>query len=256
MVEDNINPYQTSPTLTVKQAVMYLLGFRGDYEFEVERDWYEFDLSDYLHDLQEKEDCAHSNAIYELEKLKSKDSASSEEIEVATHKVETARSKLEDTQKLPRIAEEYRLLINHAISKARLGKRTPIIVDEDETIRTGELRITKASFLEWLEGMELNVENGVPIPVTDSEADELLRKPLSRKANNSLHVTLGLLVSMFAESSSSRYGSAENPTTINIAKALDQHAKKLNDGKRLHGQGEEAIRKRIEIALYALETTY
>ena len=33
MEDDNIIPYETSPSLTVKQAVMYMLGYRGEYSF-------------------------------------------------------------------------------------------------------------------------------------------------------------------------------------------------------------------------------
>jgi hypothetical protein len=251
MEEDNFNPYQTSPTLTVKQAVMYILGYRGEYEFEAEGDWFDFDLYDYLQNLQEMADCACSIASDDLGMLKRDDSASLEAIEHATQKVDTARIKLRNTQKLPEKAEGYRLLINHEISKVRLGKRSPLTVDEDETARTRELRITLASFQDWLEGMELNDETpSVMLPVDENSFDQ----PLSRKSAESLYATLGLLVSMFAQSKGLKFGTDNNPTVINIAKEIDECAKQLNGGHQLHGQGHQSIRKRIEIALFALNT--
>jgi hypothetical protein len=63
MDDENINPYEPSPTLTVNQAVMYMLGYRSQYSYMVDTDNFEFDLSEYLYALQEKADCACGNAL-------------------------------------------------------------------------------------------------------------------------------------------------------------------------------------------------
>ena len=113
MDEDSILPYQASPSLTVKQAVMYILGYRGEFGFQADEDWMEFDLSDYLHNLQDEADCALSEANYELEMLKREDDAAPEGIQIAKQAVAIKKDELERVQKLPDTAEEYRLLISH-----------------------------------------------------------------------------------------------------------------------------------------------
>jgi hypothetical protein len=251
MEDENIILYAPSSTMTVNQSVMYMLGYRGDFSYDNGTEVIEFDLPDYLHALQETADCACGNASYELEMLKRDGNASPEELKNAEKMVAAAKAELENANKLPDIAEKYRLLINHESSRVRLGKHSPLVVDEDESARTGQLRINKASFLEWLEEMELNdAEDVVAQPVEEDAFDT----ELSRKAAVSLQVTLGLLVSLFAESGGSKFGSGQNPNVSIIAKELDGYAKRLNDGHPLHGQGAEAIKTRIELALSALNS--
>ena len=251
MDDENIIPYEPSPTLTVYQAVMYMLGYRGQYSYMADTEEMAFDLSDYLFDLQEKADVACGNASYELEMLKRNGNASPDELKNAEEKVESTKAELEEANELPKLAEKYRLLINHEISRVRLGKRSPLVIDNDESTRTGQLCIFTASFLEWLEGMELDdAEDIVALPLDEDAFD----KALSRKAAGSLQLTLGLLVSLFAESGGGEFGSGQNPNASNIAQAIDGYAKQLNDDYSLHGQGKEAIRKRIEVALSALHS--
>jgi hypothetical protein len=121
---------------------MYMLGYRGLADTEL----MEIDHLDYLHNLQEVADCAFGNASHELEMLKRNDNASPETIKDAEHRVEATKAELEKAQKLPDVAEEYRLLINHEISRVRSGKRTPLVIDEDESADTGPLRINTTSF--------------------------------------------------------------------------------------------------------------
>ena len=144
------------------------------------------------------------------------------ELKDAEQKVESAKAELEEANKLPKLAEKYRLLINHEISRVRLGKRSPLVVDEDESARTGQLRINTASFQEWLEGMELDDAEDISAPVALPIDEDAFDKALSRKAAESLHVTLGLLVSLFAESGGGKFGTGQNPNVINIAKELDR----------------------------------
>jgi hypothetical protein len=257
MEDDNIIPYETSPSLTVKQAVMYMLGYRGEYSFVADTELMEFDLFDYLHNLQEEADGAFGNASYELEMLKRNDNASPDAIKIAEEKVASTKAKLEKAQKLPDVAEEYRLLINHEISRVQLGKRTPLVVDEDESAHTGQLRINTASFQEWLEGMELDEANEdsapVKLPLVDDALDREME--LSKDTVESLFLTLGLLVSLFAESSGGEFGSGLKPKIINIATKIDEHGKQLNKDKPLYGQGTQSVRKRIDVALSTLDST-
>lgn len=234
---------------------MYMLGYRDEYSFMAGKDKMEFDLSDYLHNLQEEADCAFGNASYELEMLKRNDNASPEAIKDAEHRVKATKAELEKAQKLPDVAEEYRLLINHEISRVRLGKRSPLVVDEDESSRTGQLRINTTSFQEWLEGMELDDANEASVPVILPVEEDAFDKELKRKSAVSLHVTLGLLVSLFAESGGSKLGSGQKPNISNIAKKIDEYAKQRNGGYPLTGQRTEAIKERIEKALSALNSS-
>jgi len=257
MDDDNIIPYQTSPTLTMKQAVMYILGYRGEYSFKADTEVIAFNLFDYLYHLQEEADCAVSQASYELEMLKREGNASPEAIKIAEEKVESSKSELEKANKLPDIAETYRLLINHEISRARLGKRNSLVIDEDESARAGQPRINTASFQEWLEGIELGDANECPIslklPIQDDAFDREME--LTRKQTESLFLTLGLLVSLYAESSGGEFGSALKPNIIKIATKIEEHGKQLNNKEQLYGQGKSAAKKRIDIALSALYST-
>ena len=255
--DDNIIPYQPSPTLTAEQAVMYILGYRGEYSFMADTELMEFELSDYLYNLQEEADCAFSKAGYELEMLKRNGDASPDAIKIAEKKVASAKAELEKANKLPAVAENYRLLINHEISRVRLGKRSPLVIDEGESARADQLRINKASFLEWLEGMELEdaTEDSAPIklPLVDDALDREM--DLTRNTAESLFLTLGLLVSLYAESSGGEFGSGLKPKIINIAEKIDKHGKQLNKDKQLYGQGTQSVRKRIEVALSTLNST-
>lgn len=255
MEDDNIIPYRTSPTLTVKQAVMYILGYRGDFYYETEEGVFEYDLYDFIRDMQEDADSELGNAKYDLLELREAVDTDANAIEAAQVRVMTAKAALEKAQSLKDIADDYRLLIDHEIKRARLGKRTPLVVDEDETTESGQLRINRASYLEWLEGMELYDANDAPVPIALPVDEDAFDKKLDRKSAVSLHVTLGLLVSLFAESSGNEFGSGQKPKVINIAKKIDEYATQLNDGYPLDWQQTQAIRKRIELALSAMKSS-
>jgi hypothetical protein len=252
MEDDNIIPYETSPSLTVKQAVMYILGYRGQYSYMVDTQLMEFDLFDYLRDLQEEADSVFSNASYELEMLKRTGNTSPEAMTIAEEKVESTKAELEKAQKLTTLAEDYRLLINHEISRVRSGKHSPLVIDEDESA-PGQPRINTASFLEWLGEMDLDDATGnyepIPLPV---EEDDFARA-IEGKSAASLHLTLGLLVSLFAESSGNTFGTRMKPNISRIAKEIYEHSKRLNDDYPLEGQGIERIKDRIETGKRALE---
>ena len=257
MDDDDIIPYETSPSLTIQQAVMYILGYRGEYSFMADTEWMTFDLYEYLYDLQEETDVNFCNASSELVMLKRNDKTTPEAIKNAEEKIASTKVEHEKAKKLPKIAERYRLLINHEFSRARLGKRNSLVIDEDESARAGQPCIITASFQEWLEGIELDDANEVSVPVKLPIQDDALdrKMELTLATAESLHVTLGLLVSLFAESSGGEFGSGLKPNVSGITKEIAKYVKELNGGKKLRGQGSERIKDRIEVALSALYTT-
>ena len=91
----------------------------------------------------------------------------------------------------------------------------------------------------------------VALPVDEDTFD----KELSRKSAVSLHVTLGLLVSLFAESGGGEFGSGQKPKVIRIAKEIAKYALERKGGSKFGGQSKERIKDRIEVALSALYTT-
>ena len=109
-------------------------------------------------------------------------------------------------------------------------------MDEPETARTGQYLITKASFQEWLEGMELGDDAEDYIPIDLPLDEDAFDKALSRKSAVSLQVTLGLLVSMYAESVGGDFGSGQNPKVIKIAEKISEYAKDLKGGYPLDWQ--------------------
>ena len=64
--DDNIIPYETSPTLTVDQCVINMLNKRCNLSFMGEMKLIQNDLYDYVYELQDIPDTAHGNASYEL----------------------------------------------------------------------------------------------------------------------------------------------------------------------------------------------
>jgi hypothetical protein len=255
--DDNIIPYETTPSLTIKQAVMYMLGYRGKYNFMADTEPMDFDLYEYLYELQEEADVAFNNASVELEMLKRNGNASPEAIMDAEEKVASTKVELEKANKLPKIAERYRLLINHEFSRARLGKRNSLVIDEDESARAGQPCIITASFQEWLEGIELDDANEDSVPVRLPLVDDALdrKMELTKATAESLHVTLGLLVSLFAESSGGEFGSGLKPNVSGISKEIAKYALERKGGSKFRGQSNERIKDRIEVALSALYTT-
>ena len=101
MDDENIIPYEPSPTLTVNQAVMYMLGHRGQYSYMADTEVFEYDLSDYLSDLQEKADVACSNASVDLEMLKRGGNASPDELKNAEEKFVFTKAELRGSQQTP-----------------------------------------------------------------------------------------------------------------------------------------------------------
>ena len=257
MEDDNIIPYETSPTLTVQQAVMHILGYRGEYNFMADTEPMEFDLFDYLQDLQEVADCDFGNASCELVRLKRDDNVSQAAIKAAEEKAASAKAKLQQANKLPAVAEQYRLQIDYEIKMARLGKRNSLVIDEDESARARQPRINMASFQEWFEEIEWDddISDSVPVklPLVDEALDQAIEK--SSKPIENLFLTLGLLVSKFAESSGSDFGSGLKPNVSGIAKELAKYAKERKSGYKFRGQGSERIKDRIEVALSVLDTT-
>jgi hypothetical protein len=253
MEDDDIIPYRPSSTLSVDQAVMYILGYRGDYQYEVDDENFSFTLSDYTTNLQVEADSAYSIANHELEMLKRSGDATPEEIQAAEERVASAKAELERANKLPGRAENYRLLINHEIYRVRLGKRSSLVIDEDASGRARHPRILTASFLEWLGEMDLteDTSNYEPLPLPVDEED--FRRVIKGNNAESLHFTLGLLVSLFAESSDTKFGTGNKPNISGIAKAIFEHSKNLNDGHPFEGQGTERIKDRIETGKRAFE---
>ena len=252
--DDNIIPYETSPTLTVKQAVMYMLGYRGEFSFRIsDTEQMTFDIHTYLYNLQEEADCAAGNAYYELEMLKRAGNASPEEIKDAEQKVESTNAELKKANKLVKIAEDYRLLLNREITRVRRGKRSSLVIDEDETLRTNRYLIITASFEEWLREMDLDdvTSNYEPLPLPVEEDD--FRRAIEGKSAESLYLTLGLLVNLFAESSGKKFGTSMKPNISGIAKEIFKHSYKLNDDSPMEGQSIERIKDRVETGKRALE---
>ena len=191
--DNNIIPYETSPTLTVDQCVIHMLDKRCKFSFMGEMKLFQTDLCDYLYELQDIPDRAHGNARYELYELKQNDKASPDETRAAEEKVKFAKAELDEANKIPDIAEQYRLQINHEISRARLGIRNSLVIDEVESARTGQVCINRASFLEWLEGMELDdtskISSSVKYPLEDEALDQAIEK--ASNPIESLLFTLG-----------------------------------------------------------------
>lgn len=252
--DNDIIPYETSPTLTVNQCVIHMLDKHCKFSFMGEMKLIQNDLYDYLYELQDIPDRAHGNARYKLYELNQNDKAPPDEIKAAEKKVEFTKTELVEANQIPDIARQYYLLLNHEISRARLGKRNSLDIDEVESARTGQVCIDRASFLEWLEGIELddNDQGFAPIklPIQDDAFDREME--LTKKQTESLFLTLGLLVSLFAEASNDKYGTGMKPNIINIAEKIDKHGKRLNKGKKLVGQGKSAVKNRINVALSAL----
>jgi hypothetical protein len=67
--ESHITPLDESHTLSEKQAVMTILGYRGDFLFGNEDEIFEYTLNDYIYDLQETADIEYRDALFERHDL-------------------------------------------------------------------------------------------------------------------------------------------------------------------------------------------
>jgi hypothetical protein len=90
---------------------------------------------------------------------------------------------------------------------------------------------------------------GIQAQPTIQEKEDIGPKGgLSRTKKNNLYTTFAFLVDAFYKIASDKYGE-DKPSVLNIAKHLEDLATKANNGEPLPGQGDEAIKDRIEEAL-------
>lgn len=253
MMKNKIPQFNLSPTITVDQAVLYMLSLLYDYRRYLGLFDDEFCLQDHLYEQWDETSRTHHDALLEIERLKSVVDVTDEELEIAEQTYENTRMAFDNLMSLLARAKDYRQQISLEVSKARRGKSTWIIIDEVETARAGQIHISRDSFIEWFEGLEMDKESPVipDSPLSMHEGPH--EKPINRTAAKSLHITLGLLVELFAETDAKNLKRGQKPNVKGIAEQMVDHAKVLSNSKKVTGQDQKSIENRLKVALYALE---
>lgn len=108
--------------------------------------------------------------------------------------------------------------------------------------------------MKWLEGIDLDGTDQLSPTSTFTLDEEAFCKEIGSKSAESLHVTMGLLVTMYAESRGGKFGTGLKPNVSNIAKEIAKFSEERNSGCPLSGQSYESIKGRVEVALSAFKS--
>lgn len=249
--DDDVKPYEKTPTLTIEQAVMRLLGYEGPFEFGTGDDVVELGLDDFCEHEFERADAELSQAQYLLHQLERQQSESSNELQEAKNAVAKWKDAVEEAEKRYVRAEQLRIGINHEITKIRAGKRSLLVIDEDQSQGKDGIRISESSVAEWASSID-DQASGLPSAANKADLEAALDQGLSRVTAESTYVTLGLLVQLLVKSGPPLYRKSDEPNLSKIAKALQGLAIELNGGHAIWGQKEGAITDRLELAIVQL----
>jgi hypothetical protein len=135
------------------------------------------------------------------------------------------------------------------------GESSELIIDHDAGETSGTTHITLASLDRWAqENFSISIiddpnstaESSENRPASEQE-DKADGKWLSKTVADNLYTTLGFLVEAFA-ATSDKYG-RQKPNVQEISTHLEKLANKASKFTNLSGQGNEAIKSRIEKAL-------
>lgn len=256
MEDDDIILNETLQTLTVDQAVMRMLGYDGEFiltNVDDENDTLEFGISDYILAELDYAEAELGNAKLALHELKQSDSATEPELTAAKKVVAEKEASFAKARELTTLRDYYRNLINIEVHKAKHGKNTSLRIDEAKLIEERKIRIYRDSFKKWFEGLELsNTPTEFPVPGSMEVGPHEM--PLSPTKAKNLHITFGLLLELFAESDAKTLKRAGKPNVKRIAERIAIYAKERKTRPILENQSDEAIKSRIEVAKYALDS--
>jgi hypothetical protein len=184
-------------------------------------------------------------------------------------KIDECKRRVVKYDELMRRAHRYACDLDDELAKESGSK---LRVDQQVTKSTGQLHIYLTSLDEWSQGKyAVTLLDALKAGSLDQEATNDLddarseKGGLSRTKANSLHMTFALLIECFVEKNSglqlgtgdapevksvgNRFGTGDAPNVSNLAEHLSKKAKKYGRLLRVSGQGEEAIKGRIEEAL-------
>ncbi len=240
---------------TKDEAVAKMLGWMRGYQRKafVGLDEYGVLTEDLPHLRQLDETLLHelvtrrSNAKWELLSLFDADSEPDES------RIEEKEAALAHWDNEIAKAGDYFAAIDDELAKDGSSR---IRIDREKSERAGETHLTLKSLEQWSKD-EYGIDiNNLEANATKAKKDEKEdKKPRGSKAEQSLLVTLGLLVHALVKARSNRLSLNGKPNVLQIAKDIEALSLELANGRtELEGQGHEAIKKRIGPALEALES--
>ena len=176
------------------------------------------------------------------------------EAEASNAELSIAHDAVDRIDALINTAYRYMSELDNELAK---GESSELIIDHHAGETSGTTHITLVSLDRWAqENFSISIigdlnsiagssENRPASKQEDNTDSKGLRKP---KADN-LYTTLGFLVEAFA-ATAEKYG-GKKPNVQEISKHLEKRPSKANKNIKLPGQGNEAIKDRIEEAIRA-----
>lgn len=149
-------------------------------------------------------------------------------------------------------AGDYFAAIDDELAKEGASR---IRIDKEKSISAGEIHLTLKSLAQWSKdeyGIDINNPEANATKAKEDEKEQ--KKPRGSKAEQSLLVTLGLLVHALVKARSNRLSLNGKPNVLQVAKDIEALSLEFANGRtKLEWQGCEAIRKRIAAAMIALD---
>lgn len=140
-------------TLTVDQAVRYMLGYGDPVHYEIDGETEEQTVQELLTLEYERADAEHSNAKYDLamhQQSQPKDTKTADTLQKAVDVKAVALAEMKATLAQ---AKDYFRLIQDEIAKAMSGKDSALVIDHVESQRSPHVHITRSSLEEWSESI-------------------------------------------------------------------------------------------------------
>ena len=259
-----------STSCTKNQAVAKLLGWsQGDFFYKyikVTEKGVSPDQLPFMHpqaiDLVEQLEEMHENARQELLKAYPEEAfhasfdlekhlSSTELLEELSKKAD----KVDEIRDLIKKARNYAMDIDDELSK---GHESMIRIDQELSKSSGVCHITLRSLDRWKDSFygKLNEEKKTSTPpieikqVNSHQYEGDIDENKLSKGDKSAYITLALAIEAITRKSENKFRKPNKESNASeIAKHLADLAREGLNGKDFPGQGEQAIRKRIDLAL-------
>lgn len=140
-------------TLTVDQAVRYMLGYGDPVHYEIDGETEEQTVQELLTLEHERADAEYSNAKYDLAMHQQSQPKDTETADTLQKAVDEKAVALAEMKAMMAKAKDYFRLIQDEIAKAMSGKDSALVIDHVESQRSPHVHITRSSLEEWSESI-------------------------------------------------------------------------------------------------------
>ena len=147
--EQLLHSIEDSHTVSVDEALMLMLGIRGELRHYVDGEVIDVFLADILFDIQERADIDLANTkVYKVE-YRASGGDDESRLSAFAKMIQEYQVALDNANAQVERYNDYSLKLKHEVAKARSGQQSILVVDPDETQRMGFTQITTISLFEW-----------------------------------------------------------------------------------------------------------